>query len=866
MERYAVTGMSCAACQARVEKAVSKLEGVTACSVSLLTNSMGVEGDVPPSKVIAAVKKAGYGARKIPGPPGQSTGDGTEPQSLPDGDGLLADRTSAPLVRRLVFSIVFLLVLMYVSMGHSMFGWPLPPFFVENHVAVALLEMLLAAVVMIINGRFFTSGFMALLHGGPNMDTLVALGSGVSFAYSTAVLFLMTGSVLDGPERLPGQMHSLYFESAAMIVALITLGKLLESLSKGRTTDALKALMRLSPKMAVLVRNGEEVEVPVSHVAVGDVFVVRPGSNIPVDGMVLEGNSAVDESALTGESVPVDKEPGSAVSAATVNRSGFLKCRATRIGNDTTLSQIIALVSEAAATKAPIAKIADRVSGVFVPAVIAVAAVTFAVWMFSGAEASFALGRAISVLVVSCPCALGLATPVAIMVAGGVGAKNGILFKSSAALEEAARIRTVALDKTGTITSGIPRLTDIVPADGVSEEELLQATLDLESKSEHPLAKAVLDFCGGRGMRAGETTDFAALGGKGLRARASDGGELLGGSLAFVSERVGLPAGLRERADALGGRGRTPLLFARGERLLGILAVADTVRPDSADAVREMKALGLRVVMLTGDNELTARAIGKEAGVDEIVAGVLPAGKEEAVRSLQRTGKVAMVGDGINDAPALTRADLGMAIGAGTDVAVSSADVVLMGGSLVDVVAAIRLGRATLANIRENLFWAFFYNVILIPIAAGVWYRTFGLKMNPMFGAAAMSLSSFTVCMNALRLNLVDIRADAGRCRHSGRDRNAESAYNRKPPVRGKEKKMFGFGKEKEVSERTLKVEGLMCCNCEKHVKEALEKVGGIVEATASHEKGEVVIRCNKPVSDDKLRDAIEGAGYKMLG
>lgn len=851
MERYAVTGMSCAACQARVEKAVSKLEGVTACSVSLLTNSMGVEGDVPPSRVIAAVKKAGYGARRLSGQPVMpGSPDG---ESAPaDGEDLLADKTSAPLKRRLISSIIILLALMYVSMGHGMLGWPLPPFFAGNHVACALLEMILAAVVMLINGRFFTSGFTALLHSGPNMDTLVALGSGVSFAYSTAVLFLMTESVAGDPARLAEQMHSLYFESAAMIVALITLGKLLESLSKGHTTDALKGLMRLSPKTATVIRDGRETEIPVSGLVAGDIFVVRPGGSIPADGIVLEGSSAVDESALTGESIPTDKEKGSAVSAATVNKSGFLRCRATRVGKDSTLSQIIALVSEAAATKAPIARLADKVSGVFVPSVIAVSAVTLAAWLLEGEAFSFALGRAISVLVVSCPCALGLATPVAIMVASGVGARNGILFKTSAALEEAARIRQVALDKTGTITNGKPELTDIIPADGVTEADLLQAALDLEAKSEHPLAHAILDYCTGRGMSARETAEFAAAGGKGLSARDGNGRKLEGGSLSYIAGQAAIPPAIREKAESLAGQGRTPLLFARDGTLLGILAVADTLRADSREAIRAMKELGLHVVMLTGDNELTARAIAREAGVDEVIAGVLPGGKEEAVRNLQRKGKVAMVGDGINDAPALTRADLGMAVGAGTDIAIDSADLVLTGGSLSGVVSAIRLGRATLANIRENLFWAFFYNIILIPVAAGVWYKAFGLKMNPMFGAAAMSLSSFTVCMNALRLNLAD--------------RKIKSAYNRKPPVRGKEIQMFGLGKEKEVTERTLKVEGLMCCNCERHVKEALEKVGGITEATASHEKGEVVIRCSKPVPDDKLREAIEGAGYKMLG
>lgn len=861
MEQYAVTGMSCAACQARVEKAVSRLPGVTSCSVSLLTNSMGVEGAVPSSRVIAAVKKAGYGARLLGGPSGgfSPSGDsGLSGNVGPDAadaerEELLRDRTSAPLTKRLVSSIVILLVLMYVSMGHAMFGWPLPPFFAGNHVAVALLEMLLAAVVMLINGRFFTSGFSALLHGGSNMDTLVALGSGVSFAYSLVILFRMTGPSAGAGEL----MHSLYFESAAMIVALITLGKLLESLSKGHTTDALKSLMRLSPRTATVIRDGQEVQLPVPQVMVGDVFVVRPGESIPVDGEVIEGSSAVDESALTGESIPVDKAPGERVSAATVNRSGFLTCRATRVGKDTTLSQIIQMVSDAAATKAPIARLADRVSGIFVPAVIAIAAVTFVVWLIAGEAVPFALGRAISVLVVSCPCALGLATPVAIMVASGVGAKNGILFKTSAALEEAGRIRIIALDKTGTITSGKPVLTDIVPAPGQSEDELLQTALDLEAKSEHPLAKAILNCGTERGMRSGPTEDFAVLSGHGLTARAVGGAELLGGSLAFIASRLALSPEITALADSLSAKGKTPLFFAKGDSLLGIIAVADTLKADSASAITAMKALGLHTVMLTGDNERTARAIAAEAGVDELVAGVLPGGKEEVIRNLQKKGKVAMVGDGINDAPALTRADLGIAIGAGTDVAIHSADVVLMNSSLADVAAGIRLGRATLRNIRENLFWAFFYNIILIPVAAGVWYRAFGLVMNPMFGAAAMSLSSFTVCMNALRLNLADIRSG----RH---DRKIASVYN--VPREGKERYMFGFGKEKETSERTLKVEGLMCSKCEQHVKEALEKVSGITEATASHEKGEVVIKCSKPVSDDKLRDAVEKAGYKFIG
>ncbi|MBQ9538045.1 MAG: copper-translocating P-type ATPase, partial [Treponema sp.] len=683
MEQYAISGMSCAACQARVEKAVSGIAGVSSCSVSLLTNSMGVEGTASPAKVIAAVKKAGYGARKLGG-----TSDKDSPQTQTDEE-LLADKSTAPLVKRLISSIIFLLILMYASMGHSMMGWPLPVFFTGNHIAVALLEMVLAAIVMLINYKFFTSGFTALFRGGPNMDTLVALGSGVSFVYSMVVLFAMTASTKDDAA---GLMHELYFEGAAMIVSLITLGKLLESMSKGRTTDALKDLMRLSPKTALVIRNGVEEEIPVSRLMAGDIFIVKPGASIPADGIVVEGNSAVDESALTGESIPVDKIQGSQVSAATVNKSGFLKCRAVKVGNDTSLSQIIKLVSEAAATKAPIARLADKVSGVFVPSVMVVSAVTFAVWMLVGEGVFFALGRAISVLVVSCPCALGLATPVAIMVASGLAAKNGILFKTSAALEEAARIKTIALDKTGTITEGKPRLTDIVPSDDSSETELLQAALNLEARSEHPLAKAVMEYGQVIGMTAKDVEDFQALSGNGLCASDSDGQKLVGGSLSFISSRLQLTVGLRQKAESLCMEGKTPLFFAKGERLLGILAVADTLKTDSASAIKSMKKLGLHVVMLTGDNEITARAIGHKAEVDEIVAGLMPSGKEEAIRKLQQHGKLAMVGDGINDAPALTRADLGMAIGAGTDVAINSADLVLMGSSLSDVPAAIRLG------------------------------------------------------------------------------------------------------------------------------------------------------------------------------
>ncbi len=847
MEQYAVTGMSCAACQVRVEKAVSKLEGVTACSVSLLTNSMGVEGSASPEAVIKAVQKAGYGAQKL--------GDSKETHSsVSEKEALLQDSDSPVLKSRLFSSLVVLAMLMYMSMGHMMWGWPLPSFFNGNHVAMGLAQMVLAAVVMLINKKFFTSGFTSLLHCAPNMDTLVALGSGVSFAYSVAMLFGMTDAVLHNPSAVMSFMESFYFEGAAMIVTLITVGKLLEALSKGRTTDALKGLLSLAPKTAVLIRDGKEVTVPIEEVQKYDVFVVRPGEHIPVDGIVMDGMSAVDESALTGESIPVDKKAGDHVSAATVNKEGFITCRATRVGEDTTLSQIIKMVSDAASTKAPIAKVADRVSGIFVPSVIAISVITFIIWMFAGQTLGFALNRAISVLVVSCPCALGLATPVAIMVGNGMGAKNGILFKTSASLEETGRLHVIALDKTGTITKGEPSVTDIIPCSDFDETALLQIALNLESKSEHPLAKAVIACACVRGLKAADVTDFAALPGNGVSA-VENGSALSGGSLKHIASLLAVPKDVSERADSLAGEGKTPLLFVKDGVLAGIIAVADVIKADSAKAIAELKNMGLHVVMLTGDNERTAKTIGEQAGVDEVVAGVLPQGKEAVIRKLkEKGGKVAMVGDGINDAPALTLADVGIAIGAGTDVAIDSADIVLMNSSLLDASAAIRLSRATLHNIHENLFWAFFYNVVLIPVAAGAYFHAFGLKMNPMFGAAAMSLSSFTVCMNALRLNLINIR-------NAKHDKKIQSVYTNTP--QGKEKLMFG--KEKEVKERTLKVEGMMCNKCEAHVKEALEKIHGIEEAVADHEKNEVVIKYSKDVADDKLAAVIEKIGYKMV-
>ena len=831
MKQYQVTGMSCAACSARVEKAVSKVPGVTACSVSLLTNSMGVEGTAGEQAVIAAVEAAGYGA-SVKGAPAAAA---------PAADDPLADHETPALKRRLYSSLVFLVALMYLSMGHMMWGWPAPAFLAENHVAMGLVQLLLTAIIMVINQRFFISGFKSLWHRSPNMDTLVALGSTASFVYSVYALFAMTGAQARGDAaQVMGWMHEFYFESAAMILTLITVGKMLEARSKGRTTDALKGLMKLAPQTATLLVDGQERTVPIGDVKQGDLFVVRPGENIPVDGVVLEGHSAVNESALTGESIPVDKAEGDAVSAATVNQSGFLRCQATRVGEDTTLSQIIRMVSDAAATKAPIAKVADRVSGVFVPVVIAIALIATAVWLATGADFGYALARGISVLVISCPCALGLATPVAIMVGNGKGAKNGILFKTAVSLEEAGKVRVVALDKTGTITTGQPRVTDVLPAPGVTDEQLIAAAYALEQKSEHPLAHAVVERAQNLGLKAQEVSDFAALPGNGLTAML-DGEALSGGSLAFISGRTEVSGDMRAQADHLSGEGKTPLLFSRGGRLLGMIAVADAIKPESPQAVRELQNMGIRVVMLTGDNQRTAEAIGRQAGVDQVIAGVLPNGKESVIRSLQSQGKVAMVGDGINDAPALTRADIGIAIGAGTDVAIDAADVVLMNSHLTDVPAAIRLSRATLRNIHENLFWAFIYNIIGIPLAAGVFIPLLGWQLNPMFGAAAMSLSSFCVVSNALRLNLFD-------------------------PHSARKDHKIKFAKEPKTMQKTLKIEGMMCTHCSGRVKKALEELPGVVSAEVSHESGTAVVTMSAPVDDATLKKAVEDQGYQVVG
>ena len=831
MKQYQVTGMSCAACSARVEKAVSKVPGVTACSVSLLTNSMGVEGTAGEQAVIAAVEAAGYGA-SVKGAPAVAA---------PAADDPLADHETPALKRRLYSSLVFLVALMYLSMGHMMWGWPAPAFLAENHVAMGLAQLLLTAIIMVINQRFFISGFKSLWHRSPNMDTLVALGSTASFVYSVYALFAMTGAQARGDAaQVMGWMHEFYFESAAMILTLITVGKMLEARSKGRTTDALKGLMKLAPQTATLLVDGQERTVPIGDVKQGDLFVVRPGENIPVDGVVLEGHSAVNESALTGESIPVDKTEGDAVSAATVNQSGFLRCQATRVGEDTTLSQIIRMVSDAAATKAPIAKVADRVSGLFVPVVIAIALIATAVWLATGADFGYALARGISVLVISCPCALGLATPVAIMVGNGKGAKNGILFKTAVSLEEAGKVRVVALDKTGTITTGQPRVTDVLPAPGVTDEQLIAAAYALEQKSEHPLAHAVVERAQNLGLKAQEVSGFAALPGNGLTAML-DGEALSGGSLAFISGRTEVSGDMRAQADHLSGEGKTPLLFSRGGRLLGMIAVADAIKPESPQAVRELQNMGIRVVMLTGDNQRTAEAIGRQAGVDQVIAGVLPDGKESVIRSLQSQGKVAMVGDGINDAPALTRADIGIAIGAGTDVAIDAADVVLMNSHLTDVPAAIRLSRATLRNIHENLFWAFIYNIIGIPLAAGVFIPLLGWQLNPMFGAAAMSLSSFCVVSNALRLNLFD-------------------------PHSARKDHKIKFAKEPKTMQKTLKIEGMMCTHCSGRVKKALEELPGVVSAEVSHENGTAVVTMSAPVDDATLKKAVEDQGYQVVG
>lgn len=835
MEQYNVTGMSCAACSARVEKAVSCVPGVTGVSVSLLTNAMGVEGTASPAAIIEAVEKAGYGASR--------KGD-TKSASISQEEAALEDRETPRLIRRLCWSLGFLLALMYVSMGHKMWGWPLPAFYDGNHVAQGLTQLLLAVIVMVINQKFFVSGFQSLSHGAPNMDTLVSMGSGAAFVYSTFALFAMTAAQVRGDAAAVEQWGmEFYFESAAMILTLITVGKTLEARSKGRTTDALKSLMNLAPQTAVVVRDGAEVEIPVEQVQPGDIFAVRPGEHIPVDGVVIEGGGAVDEAALTGESIPVDKVPGDTVSAATVNRSGFLKCRATRVGENTTLSQIIHMVSDAAATKAPVARIADKISGIFVPVVITIALITTLVWLLLGRDAGFALARGISVLVISCPCALGLATPVAIMVGNGMGAKNGILFKTAAALESAGRVEIVALDKTGTITEGEPRVTDVLPSEGVDAGELLRLAAALEQHSEHPLSKAVLQAAKDRNLDIPEVADFRAVPGKGLTATL-DGVTLRGGNADFVT---GVDAALQSRAEALSGDGKTPLYFSRDGRGIGVIAVADVLKADSPQAVRELQNMGLRVVMLTGDNPCTAAAIGKQAGVDEVIAGVLPDGKEQAIRRLKEHRRVAMVGDGINDAPALTRADTGIAIGAGTDVAIDAADVVLMKNSLLDVPAAIRLSRATLRNIHENLFWAFFYNAVGIPLAAGA-LVPFGLTLHPMFGAAAMSLSSFCVVSNALRLNLFRLH-DAS---HDKRRAAPEITSEIKEEV--------------SVMKKTLNIEGMMCAHCEARVKKALEALPEVEQAAVSHDSGTAVVTLSAPVDDAALRQAVEAQDYKVLG
>ena len=853
MEQYNVTGMSCAACSARVEKAVKKVPGVTSCSVSLLTNSMGVEGTASPAAILSAVQEAGYGAS----PKNASSSKASDASADLDA---LADHETPKLKRRLIASLGFLLVLMYFSMGHMMWGWPLPHWFDGNHVAMGLVQLLLAGIVMVINQKFFINGFKGLIHGAPNMDTLVALGSMASFVWSTYALFAMTRAQVDGNDELVMHyMMEFYFESAAMILTLITVGKMLEARSKGKTTDALKSLMKLAPKTATLVRDGAEVTVAIADVQKGDVFVVRPGENIPVDGVVLEGTSAVNESALTGESIPVDKAVGDKVSAATTNQSGFLRCEATRVGEDTTLAQIIKMVSDAAATKAPIAKIADTVSGFFVPAVISIAVVTTIVWLLLGHELGYALARGISVLVISCPCALGLATPVAIMVGNGLGAKNGILFKTAASLEAAGRTQIVALDKTGTITEGAPRVTDLLPAEGVTETELLTLAAALESRSEHPLAKAVLADAEAKAITPPEVTDFAALPGNGLAAKL-DGMDIYAGNAAFIQTKLTLPAALAQQAEKLASEGKTPLFFGGAGRLLGVIAVADTIKEDSPEAIRQLQNMGIRVVMLTGDNQRTADAIGRQAGVDEVIAGVLPDGKEAVIRQLQASGKVAMVGDGINDAPALTRADTGIAIGAGTDVAIDAADVVLMNSRLSDVPAAIRLSRAALRNIHENLFWAFIYNIIGIPLAAGV-FIPFGLTLNPMFGAAAMSLSSFCVVSNALRLNLFDVHST----KHDRAPKNAASlpAALTQPAVDENKESSI---KEDTAMKKTLKVEGMMCGHCEARVKKALEALPEVTEAVVSHEAGTAIVTLNADVADDVLKKAVEDQDYPVTG
>ena len=847
MEQYNVTGMSCAACSSRVEKAVSRVPGVTSCSVSLLTNSMGVEGNASSHDIIQAVEQAGYGA--------SLKGAGKEQVSMSEAEEALADHETPVLRRRLIASVGFLLILMYFSMGHMMWGWPLPAWFNDNHIAMGLVQMLLAGIIMVINQKFFISGFKSLWHRAPNMDTLVALGSMASFVWSVYALFAMTRAQVDGDSAaVMNYMMEFYFESAAMILTLITVGKMLEARSKGRTTDALKSLMKLAPKTAVVLRNGQETTVPIEQVHKGDLFVVRPGESIPVDGVIVEGDSAVNESSLTGESIPVDKSAGDLVSAATVNQSGFIKCEATRVGEDTTLSQIIKMVSDAAATKAPIAKIADRVSGVFVPTVITIAIITTLIWLLTGHEFGYSLARGISVLVISCPCALGLATPVAIMVGNGMGARNGILFKTAVSLEETGKVQIVALDKTGTITSGQPEVTDLLPADDISEQELLSLALALEKKSEHPLAGAVLKYAAERQLTAPEVSDFHALPGNGLCAVLNNE-TLIGGSMKFVSSQVTVPAALSQKAEKLAMEGKTPLLFARNQKLVGIIAVADVIKEDSPQAIRELQNMGIRVVMLTGDNERTARAIGKQAGVDDVIAGVLPDGKESVIRSLKEQGRVAMVGDGINDAPALTRADIGIAIGAGTDIAIDAADIVLMKSRLSDVPAAVRLSRATLRNIHENLFWAFFYNIIGIPLAAGVWIPVFGWTLNPMFGAAAMSLSSFCVVTNALRLNLFKIH-----------DTKKDKKIGQATSIKIKNDYNIKEKEQKTMIKVTVNVEGMMCPHCEAHVNEAVKKAFGVEDVVSSHENKTTIFTAPEKVDEEKVRQTIKDAGYEVTG
>ncbi|MBQ7955164.1 MAG: heavy metal translocating P-type ATPase [Lachnospiraceae bacterium] len=873
MEQYTVTGMSCAACSARVEKAVTKVSGVTACSVSLLTNSMGVEGSASQQAIIKAVQDAGYGASLKGSAGNNGAGNGGNAGLQGSGNSIfgaasqedaLADRETPVLKKRLVASLLFLAVLMYISMGHMMWNWPLPSFLAENHMAVGLLQLLLTIIIMVINQKFFISGFKGLLHRAPNMDTLVALGSGASFVYSTYALFAMTEAGMRGDaEGMMSYMHEFYFESAAMILALITVGKMLEARSKGKTTDALKGLMRLAPKTATVLKNGAEVQVPVEQVKKGDIFVVRPGENIPVDGVILEGSSAINESVLTGESIPVDKEAGDTVSAATTNQSGFLKCEASRVGEDTTLSQIIKMVSDAAATKAPIAKVADKVSGVFVPVVIVIALVTVGIWLLAGESVGFALARGISVLVISCPCALGLATPVAIMVGNGVGAKNGILFKTAVSLEKTGTADIVALDKTGTITLGEPKVTDLYAADDVRIKDLVQKAYALEQKSEHSLAKAIIAYGNERQTQKTEVTEFTALPGNGLTG-VCEGRRLFGGNGKFVGEKVQIPGEVQSIAERLAKEGKTPLFFAEDNKLLGIIAVADVVKEDSPKAVQELKNMGIRVVMLTGDNERTAKAIGRQAGVDEVIAGVLPEGKEKVIRELQKQGKVLMVGDGINDAPALTGADMGIAIGAGTDVAIDAADVVLMKSSLRDVPAAIRLSRATLRNIHQNLFWAFFYNIIGIPLAAGLWIPVFGWELNPMFGAAAMSLSSFCVVTNALRLNLVKIH-DAGKDKKRRKKTLQKSTSNNAANSETTNNENQKIEKEIGKMEKTMKIEGMMCGHCEARVKKVLEALPEVKEAIVSHVEGTAVVKLDAEISDEVLKKTVEEQDYKVI-